>query len=1424
MTSLKTRLRDPKLWRASGAVLCLVLLGLAVAFPRLVLPVLALLCGSLFFLYGLKSYASIAVIMLSTSGANGNGNGNGNAHDGSRKGLVNRLRKGNSHHPNGGHGNGKPLKLPADKQPFISIQLPMYNEDRVVDRLLSACTQLDYENYEVLVADDSSDQTLHTLERWAKHPKVRVSHRINRSGFKGAALKHASEVMNPKAKFVAVFDADFIPPPDILHQFLSYFYGVGSSNGDELNLIDESLAVVQGYQWHVLNASENWITRAIRAEFAGSYVIERSTQELTGGMKMISGSVFMIRADVLRQHKWGTSITEDWELTLRLYLDGYKVLYTPFIQAPAECVSDFKQLTRQRMRWAEGHTFNVKRFFLPVMGSSKLSLREKLEFVYYAPYYLTSVLFMLGTAAWMISELFLRVQLPYWSEVFGWSLVFTNSAALILMNLAGLFQERGVRRSWAGLFSFALLTFLLVPYQAYAALKGLLEPHEGGWHRTQKSGVVTDVIKRMGLGLRMPKLLPKKKKSGFDLGKRLPAVAALSRWVPQPVRTLATKSSRAARLGLALTGAVAILALLVRSVSIVSAAPDSYFLHDADLGPNVSPAGKITNATLGSGAATMVFDTPGQDAYWYSDQTYPAGAGDASLAAGTYTLNMYFASLPGNLTQVSDSFTEAGSTILTSHTPDTGTGWTEVFDSSTATTDATIDAALDIARAGSDENNMGQAYTAAPAPTGTAQIIGFTLTALVTDPGSMPVGVFARRTDNSNFYYLRVLPNPHAEDSLKLFKFVDGVATELATIDASLSTGDTFRLELTDATQKVFHNAVEVLSSTDNALTAVGTWGLYYGNFNGTGGHLRMGWNVADFLAQEPSDIQITVTVYHTRPDGSDPQPIVTSAATTITAATPDPFALTIGTGAAQTFTRSDPRRLTAHVTVNGANAAGSFTLAYESSADPSRLDTPAVTDPEWSLAIPIAVPLIPYLMSFTWKRHRRQLAWRIVGFMLAAGVSISLFATQVEPVMAAPDTFYFHPTATSGITPAGEYMNNTEASGGSTKAFNTASQDAYWYADVTWPTGNDNASIAAGAYTLNMYFVNRPGAGSGDYPSVAKNNTSVNNSNGTSHTVNLPSGIQSGDLLIVIFGFKGGTNQTITWPSGYTSFLRADQVTNVGVEAAYRQADGTEGTTITVQTSANARTSHNSYRITGAADPAVRPPESAASNGNNANPDPASLTPTGGAKDYLWIALEINNNGSTTITGWPTSYSGGIQANGSNQNSTTGSAVRQLNAASDDPDTFTVSSSIAWAAGTLVVHPAASVDIQVTVSHTAADGSGATTIVTSSTTTIDASTADPYALSIGSGSSQSFTSSDPRRLRVQVNVVSVNSGGDFTLDYDGTCASSLCSNLDTPVVTVPEYALILLPIALLIPVAVPLLKNRRTRPTQVGKENSDGQ
>ncbi len=500
-----------------GAPLALLLAGFVILGAGL-LALIGLTLGVFFFVYALKYYASIALILL-FNGENGLVNGNGHVEgQGFRNGLGNGLRKIFGNCVEDAFANGYHLKPGA--QPFVSIHLPLYNEKEVVDRLLTASTSLDYENYEVIVADDSTDETTKILEqRWADHPRVKISHRQDRSGFKGGALQVALQRMDPRAEFVVIFDADFIPPPDVITRFLAYFY---SGNGDGQRYADDQVAVVQGYQWHMLNADQNWITRGIRVEFSGSYVIERPGQQLLGSMKMISGSVFMIRADVLRKHGWGTSITEDWELTLRLYLDGYKVLYTPFIQAPAECVSDFRQLTRQRMRWAEGHTYNVKKYFWKVLRSPRISLREKAEFLYYAPYYLQSIFFILGTSCWFISELILHRHIPYWTALFGWSLVFSNLFSLVIMNLSGLFLERGVKHNWSGIFSFLVLSSLLVPFQAYAALKGLLEKDEGGWHRTPKSGRITEILGRLRFGKKLSRLLPKGKKS--RLPERAPAL------------------------------------------------------------------------------------------------------------------------------------------------------------------------------------------------------------------------------------------------------------------------------------------------------------------------------------------------------------------------------------------------------------------------------------------------------------------------------------------------------------------------------------------------------------------------------------------------------------------------------------------------------------------------------------------------------------------------------------------------------------------------------------------------------------------------------------------------------------------------------------------------------------------------------------
>ena len=372
-------------------------------------------------------------------------------------------------------------------EPFVSIHLPFYNEANVARRVLNACAEMEYPKYEVLVADDSSDLTLDVLrdQQWrTADPIVKFVHRKDRGGFKGGALQQALRYMHPSAEYVVVFDADFVPPPDIIKRFLGVFKRARASG--------KPVAVVQGYQLHYLNKNENWLTKGVRAEYSGSYMVERVAEEAIGAMKMVSGSVFMVRADVLRALGWTTSITEDWELTIRLYLEGYKVAYTPLIQAPAEIPNTVNRLVRQRMRWAKGHTHAVRKYFWRMMLSTRLTIAEKLEFLYFAPYYLQCLLFILGTVCWIVSEIYRR-RPSFWTPILGWGLVLSNFIAIPVMGLAGIFLEGDLLEDYSGVFSFIALSYILAPYQAYAALEGLLGM-EGGWTRTLKTGYITESI------------------------------------------------------------------------------------------------------------------------------------------------------------------------------------------------------------------------------------------------------------------------------------------------------------------------------------------------------------------------------------------------------------------------------------------------------------------------------------------------------------------------------------------------------------------------------------------------------------------------------------------------------------------------------------------------------------------------------------------------------------------------------------------------------------------------------------------------------------------------------------------------------------------------------------------------------------------
>ena len=403
-------------------------------------------------------------------------------------------------------------EVKLEKYPFVSVHIPLYNEKKVAERILTATLAQEYpqDKFEIIVADDSNDGTTEIVRRFEteNHPKVKVIHRETREGFKGGALGEALRVCDPGVEYIIIFDADFIPFPDTITQFVKYF-----------KLADEKTAAVQGYQWHVLNKSENWITRGVRAEYAGSYVVERSATEIYSGLKMIAGSVYCIKKSILDQFGWGTSITEDFELTLRLYEKGYKVIYTPYIQTPAEAVSTIKRLIRQRMRWAEGHTYNIKQQAYRLLTTNNLNFKEKLEFTYLAPYYLQAAFFIVGTISWFLAEAVFRTKLPFWTATFGWSLVFTNFLALPLINSLGLFLEEAEKKDYLGILSFVALAYIVTPFQAYAAVKALFEKEEGPWFRTPKTGLITDVISKVRLGFWWRRLFP--------WGKTTPAILPL---------------------------------------------------------------------------------------------------------------------------------------------------------------------------------------------------------------------------------------------------------------------------------------------------------------------------------------------------------------------------------------------------------------------------------------------------------------------------------------------------------------------------------------------------------------------------------------------------------------------------------------------------------------------------------------------------------------------------------------------------------------------------------------------------------------------------------------------------------------------------------------------------------------------------------
>ncbi|HEY2461554.1 MAG TPA: cellulose synthase family protein [Candidatus Acidoferrum sp.] len=255
---------------------------------------------------------------------------------------------------------GPPPEISA--WPRVTVQLPIYNERYVIERLVEAVAAFDYprELLDIQVLDDSTDETQEVardcVERYQQlGVPISYIHRDNREGFKAGALQEGLKCA--KGEFVAIFDADFIPPADFLRRTVPYF-------------ADSKLAMAQT-RWSYINRNYSALTEVEAILLDGHFVIEHSSRFRTGLFFNFNGTAGIWRRAAIEdaggwQHD---TLTEDTDLSYRAQLRGWRFVYLPEIECPSELPVEMNAFKSQQARWAKGLMQTAKKILPRVVRS-----------------------------------------------------------------------------------------------------------------------------------------------------------------------------------------------------------------------------------------------------------------------------------------------------------------------------------------------------------------------------------------------------------------------------------------------------------------------------------------------------------------------------------------------------------------------------------------------------------------------------------------------------------------------------------------------------------------------------------------------------------------------------------------------------------------------------------------------------------------------------------------------------------------------------------------------------------------------------------------------------------------------------------------------------------------------------------------------
>lgn len=378
--------------------------------------------------------------------------------------------------------------LPADTRqwPRVTVQLPVYNELNVVERVIDAAAALDYPagRLQIQVLDDSTDESVAlAAARVAYHQRrgLDIGHvrRPDRQGYKAGALAHGLHAAS--GELVAIFDADFVPAPDFLRRTVPYF------------LADEQLGVVQT-RWGHLNEDFSLLTELQAFGLNAHFLVEQVGRNAGQHFINFNGTGGVWRRRCIEQAGgWqADTLTEDLDLSYRAQLTGWHFRYLPRVVAPAELPARMDALRSQQHRWNKGGAETARKHLGRVWGSPQLSLPTKL---YATAHLLNSAVFVAVLLMGLLSVPLLVVQTTV--PALRWPF---RLAGLSVLSLAPLVAYYYAAWRWSGgrgptgrRFAPKLLLFLSISmglslHNAWAVLTGLagrLTP----FVRTPKSGL-----------------------------------------------------------------------------------------------------------------------------------------------------------------------------------------------------------------------------------------------------------------------------------------------------------------------------------------------------------------------------------------------------------------------------------------------------------------------------------------------------------------------------------------------------------------------------------------------------------------------------------------------------------------------------------------------------------------------------------------------------------------------------------------------------------------------------------------------------------------------------------------------------------------------------------------------------------------------